>query len=141
MAKETNTARRDAGLFDDRIMGRLKAVKPRLGAAAPRLGHAPGSERDRDRQRVQLQPWRAWYNTARWRRLREKILKRDRFTCQQTGVMLTAKAPAPNSPVVDHIVPHRGDETLFWNEDNLQTVSKSYHDSEKQKAERAQSQG
>lgn len=30
--------------------------------------------------------------------------------------------------VTDHIIPHRGDATLFWGEWNLQTLSKSQHD-------------
>jgi len=34
---------------------------------------------------------------------------------------------APSS-VVDHIRPHRGDQTLFWAEWNLQAISKAAHD-------------
>ena len=30
--------------------------------------------------------------------------------------------------VVDHIVPHRGDARLFWDEDNWQPLCKSCHD-------------
>lgn len=30
--------------------------------------------------------------------------------------------------VTDHIVPHRGDERLFWDEDNLQSLCKPCHD-------------
>ena len=30
--------------------------------------------------------------------------------------------------VVDHIVPHRGDQTLFWDEDNWQSLCKRHHD-------------
>ncbi len=48
-------------------------------------------------------------------------------------MLCIGKYPADDSPVVDHIKPHRGDETLFWDPSNLQTVSKAYHDSEKQK--------
>ena len=40
--------------------------------------------------------------------------------------------------MVDHIRPHRGGERLFFDPLNLQCVSKAYHDSEKQKQERAQ---
>lgn len=73
--------------------------------------------------------------TYRWQKLRQKILNRDGWRCQQTGVLVIGKYPKPNSPVVDHIRPHRGDEALFWDEENLQTVSKEYHDKEKQKLE------
>lgn len=64
------------------------------------------------------------------------MLARDLFTCQRTGVLLVGKYPAPDSPVVDHIRPHRGDETLFWDEGNLMAVSKEFHDREKQAEER-----
>jgi len=117
-------------------MGRLKTLGPRVSALQPRLGYAPGDERARDRQRAATQPWRSWYKTERWRRLRERVLIRDNFTCQQTGVLLVGRHPAPNSPVVDHIIPHRGDPELFWDENNLQTLSKAYHDSRKQAEER-----
>jgi 5-methylcytosine-specific restriction protein A len=30
--------------------------------------------------------------------------------------------------VVDHIIPHRGDEKLFWDRDNWQALCKSCHD-------------
>lgn len=101
-----------------------------------RLGYASGDEAARHRQRDATQPWRAWYKTARWQRLRERVLIRDRYTCQKTGVLLVGRHPAPNSPVVDHIIPHRGDERLFWDENNLHAVSKAYHDSTKQSEER-----
>jgi hypothetical protein len=50
--------------------------------------------------------------------------------------MLSGKHPAPDSPVVDHKVPHRGNPELFWSLANLQSVSKAYHDSVKQSMER-----
>jgi 5-methylcytosine-specific restriction endonuclease McrA len=51
--------------------------------------------------------------------------------------LLTGHAPAPTSPIVDHIIPHRGNLALFWDEENLQAVCKEYHDGEKQRLERA----
>jgi len=30
--------------------------------------------------------------------------------------------------VVDHIIPHRGDEKLFWDRDNWQALCKRCHD-------------
>ncbi|MBZ9985682.1 HNH endonuclease [Mesorhizobium sp. BH1-1-5] len=82
-------------------------------------------------------PWRRWYKTVRWQRLRERILLRDMYTCRKTGVLLIGKHPAPNSPVIHHDKEHRGNELLFWDEDNLMAVSKEWHDSEAQKAEQA----
>ncbi|MDO6592197.1 HNH endonuclease [Loktanella sp. D2R18] len=117
-------------------MVRLSSVGSRLRAARPRLVVAPQSETDRSRSRDRDQSWRAWYKTARWQKLRLVVLKRDGYTCQQTGVLLIGTYPAEDSAVVDHKVPHRGDERLFWNIDNLQSVSKAYHDSTKQSLER-----
>jgi 5-methylcytosine-specific restriction endonuclease McrA len=117
---------------------RLTTLKPRLTALAPRLGSAPGDEKARLRERERNTPNRKWYHSRRWQDLRLEVLKRDDWTCKQTGTICTGKHPAPNSPVVDHIKPHHWDERLFWDINNLQTVTKAYHDSEKQKQERAQ---
>ncbi|WP_426229305.1 HNH endonuclease [Pararhizobium sp. DWP3-4] len=105
---------------------------------APRLGRLAGDEKTRLRERDQNVAWRKWYKTERWRKLRLEVLLRDAYTCQQTGVICMGKYPAPNSPVADHRIKHNGDEQLFWDIKNVQTVSKAYHDSEKQKQERAQ---
>jgi 5-methylcytosine-specific restriction endonuclease McrA len=104
----------------------------------PRLGRAVGDEKARLREREVNTPKRKWYHSERWKKLRLKVLERDSYTCKQTGAICVGKHPAPNSPVVDHIKPHHWDEQLFWDIDNLQTVTKAYHDSEKQKQERAQ---
>ena len=86
---------------------------------------------------ISAQPWRAWYKTARWARLRQAVLVRDAYTCQRSGVLCIGRHPAPNSPVVNHKRPHRGDERLFWSPDNLETVSKAVHDSDIQREEQA----
>lgn len=116
-------------------MGRLSSLPSRLSSPPSRLGGQVGGVANRSKSRDQSQPWRAWYKTARWQRLRLTILERDGYQCQQTGVMLIGTHPEPNSPVVDHIIPHRGSSDLFWDVDNLQAVSKAYHDSEKQAIE------
>lgn len=75
-------------------------------------------------------PWRAWYKTARWQELRLKVFGRDLYTCQMKGCgRVTAH------PVCDHIKPHRGDERLFWDEANLQTLCPTCHDTIKQSEE------
>ena len=89
------------------------------------------------RERDRTVEWRKWYRTERWQKLRREVLRRDAYTCQQTGEMCIGKYPEPNSPVVDHRRPHRGDEKLFFDPDNLQCVSKAFHDGEKQRQERA----
>lgn len=38
--------------------------------------------------------------------------------------------------VADHIKEHKGDPVLFWDEDNLQSLCKRHHDSDKQSFEK-----
>jgi 5-methylcytosine-specific restriction protein A len=78
-------------------------------------------------------PWKPWYRTARWWRLRRKVFLRDLFQCKHCG-----RLEGDTSLLVcDHIKPHRGDEHLFWDEANLQTLCKRCHDVVKQKDEQA----
>lgn len=119
------------------MSARLKAPPPRLATMAPLVPHRDFAERARLKERDQTIDWRGWYKTARWQALREQAMVRDLYMCQQTGIILAGKHPAPNSPVVDHIRPHGGDPDLFWDLDNLQTVSKQWHDSRKQAIEKA----
>lgn len=126
-------------------MSRLSRPPSRLSAPPP--ARAAGGaearevarvvEADRDRMRAAAEPLRHLYWSARWRKLRLRILDRDHWTCQRTGVSLKPGRDRPESAVVDHIEPHRGDERLFWDEDNLEAVSKAYHDSQKQKIEKS----
>ncbi|MGI3169996.1 HNH endonuclease [Pseudooceanicola sp. C21-150M6] len=114
-------------------MGRLKGrgLPNRLGKPTSRLRAAADTS-----GHVRRPAQGNWYKTARWSRLRTAILKRDGWTCQQTGVLLVGKYPAPNSPVIDHRKPHRWDPDLFWDEANLQAVSKEWHDGQKQSLEK-----
>lgn len=129
-------------------MGRLK-VPPRTLSAPPRaIGYANKLEAERARDKLRRKnagnSLRGLYNTKRWRHpdtgVRARILARAGWQCEKTGVLLTGKAPDDNSPIVDHIEPHRGNLVLFWDENNLQAVSKAWHDSEKQRQERAAAQ-
>lgn len=113
---------------------RLAAVPHRHSVAPQRGGHevAPSDERGRSRWRDASEPWRRWYKTARWQRLRWQVLVRDLFTCRRCG-----RVEGDTSQLVaDHRVPHRGDERLFWDEANLQCLCKLCHDSAKQSEER-----
>nr|WP_236854405.1 HNH endonuclease [Brucella pseudogrignonensis] len=40
--------------------------------------------------------------------------------------------------VCDHRIPHKGDVSLFWNPDNLQSLCKPCHDGTKQRMELGQ---
>lgn len=112
-------------------MTKLKTIRPLVSELAPRIGCAPGSEAERHRYRDATQPWRAWYKTARWQKLRWSILLRDLFACQTCK-----RVEADTSKLVcDHVEPHRGDEQKFWS-GPFQTLCKDCHDRVKQSEER-----
>lgn len=60
---------------------------------------------------------------ARWRDARKLFLDKNPLCvqCMQKGELTPAT-------VVDHIIPHRGDQRLFWDENNWQPLCKSCHD-------------
>lgn len=113
-------------------MGKLKRLSPRLASLQPRLAQQSGDRQAFDRKRDE-QPWRAWYKTARWQRLRMWVLRRDLFMCQRPG----CGRIEPNTAllVADHREPHRGDEALFWSADNLWCLCKPCHDGWKARLE------
>ncbi|WP_312072141.1 HNH endonuclease signature motif containing protein [Anaerotignum propionicum] len=60
---------------------------------------------------------------SRWRKARARFLKDHPLCvkCKEEGILVKAT-------VVDHIVPHRGDQRLFWDESNWQPLCKKCHD-------------
>lgn len=71
-------------------------------------------------------PARALYRTTRWRNLRlEKLRANPLCQCDECGAGLKRVTPAT---VVDHRKSHRGDEGLFFDWDNLRSMSKPCHD-------------
>ena len=81
--------------------------------------------------------WRDGKTTAqrgygyRWQQARERYLFEHPLCvyCDRQGRTTEAK-------VVDHIKPHNGDQTLFWDQTNWQSLCKLCHDSIKQREER-----
>lgn len=69
---------------------------------------------------------------AKWQRYREQYLRANPLCgfCSRRGVVAAAT-------VVDHIVPHRGDQKLFWRTSNHQALCTTCHNVEKQRIERA----
>jgi 5-methylcytosine-specific restriction endonuclease McrA len=116
-------------------MGKLKAVGSQLTRLKPTIGMLRPIERTETQERMLFAPWRKWYNTARWRALRLVVFARDLYTCQRPGCSFTSANTS--QLVADHREPHHGDEQLFWDQDNLQTLCKPCHDRWKQRAERA----
>ena len=94
-------------------MGRLRTVGPRLKAAPPRLQSArePASK-----------PGGKWLYGRRWRKARVLFLQANPLCAHCTRQGRTGAATD-----VDHVIPHKGDERLFWDETNWQPLCKAHH--------------
>lgn len=77
------------------------------------------------------QAYQAWYRSKRWAGVRRRQLARHPW-CQCPHCE-GKRIPAQ---VVDHKEPHKGDARAFWNERNLQSMTKQCHDVFKQSQER-----
>ena len=96
---------------------------------------------DDGKRRYRAEAWRNWYGLKVWKDLCRAVDIRDGMQCQKTGVMLTHIANLPHSAIHDHKIPHRGQWDLFIDPNNVQLVSKQWHDKEKQKLERSMPSG
>ena len=61
--------------------------------------------------------------TYKWSKARKSFLEKNPLCvhCQQQGIVKAAE-------VVDHIIPHKGDQKLFWDKTNWQPLCKKCHD-------------
>ena len=101
--------------------------------------HAGCSELTRDgwcpkhkprHQRRVSEDYHAWYTLPVWtRRLRPQQLVREPF-CRVCARVYPVGDPRSRTraTVVDHIVPHRGEWSLFVDPSNLQSLCKHHHD-------------
>ena len=67
---------------------------------------------------------------SQWRKQRVYFLQRNPLC-----VMCQSEGKVTQATVVDHIEPHKGDERLFWDINNWQSLCKRHHDSDKRKME------
>ena len=60
---------------------------------------------------------------SKWQKARRQFLEAHPLCveCQKNGRYMKAT-------VVDHIIPHRGDQKLFWDQSNWQPLCKPCHD-------------
>ena len=84
---------------------------------------------DARRVRRSIQPerresaeWHTLYDSDRWRMMRAAQLLREPFCRECAAVGIRTRANT-----ADHITPHRGDQTLFYNPENLQSLCQSCH--------------
>ena len=109
-------------------MGRLKTLQPRVTNKLPtRLATAPSAD-----------SWRSGKTSTergygyKWQKAREHFL-RQHPVC----VRCQAEGRAELATVVDHRIPHRGDQQLFWDEGNWDALCVHHHSSAKQAEEKA----
>jgi len=91
--------------------------------------------RQRDNRRSeQARLYRRLYQSPRWRKLRAYQLAEHPLCqcahCREGDGRVTV------ATVVDHIKPHNGDEELFFDEGNIQSMAKTCHDKWKQSSDR-----
>jgi 5-methylcytosine-specific restriction protein A len=75
--------------------------------------------------------YRHLYNNRAWRKASKLFLLAHPLCadCAKRGDTTAAR-------VTDHVTPHRGDLTLFWDQTNWQSLCKPCHDIHKQSFER-----
>ena len=115
-------------------MAKLAAITPRLGTikpAIPMLQDQQGKQSRKDTQGRGLYDSRKWRGSKPGTGLRWEVLRDAMFTCA-----MCRRVHGERDLVADHITPHRGDERLFWDRDNLQCLCRECHDSTKQAQER-----
>lgn len=76
------------------------------------------------------------YNSKQWKQLRLQTFLRDEYQCAICGKPVKDWYKHPHAAVCDHITPHKGEASLFYDPSNLQTVGKSCHDGHKQSIEK-----
>lgn len=103
----------------------------------PKTHRPPGfkgntvTKKEYDAKRANV-PWRRWYLLARWKKLRAIVLYEEPYCrrCEAEGIVTP-------SDTVNHITPHEGNATLFWDRGNLEGVCASHHSSDIQREEAA----
>ena len=60
---------------------------------------------------------------GRWQKARGTFLRRSPLCveCEKQGLCVAAT-------IVDHIIPHKGDQDLFWDTSNWQSLCQPHHD-------------
>ncbi|MFT0533945.1 HNH endonuclease signature motif containing protein [Castellaniella hirudinis] len=127
-------------------MARLQTIPSRLGKLPAKRQQAQGN----------LDSWRGGKTSAqrgygyKWQQARAGYLaKHPHCVMCLADLDMTDLPPAdvivecakrgvaePLATIVDHRIPHRGDQALFWDRSNWQGLCKTHHDSTKQRIER-----
>lgn len=87
--------------------------------------------RSHDARRRASKPWRKWYHTTRWRRMRQAQLRRQPYC-----VLCRAQGKTRFATVADHVKPHRGDPELFC-VGELRSLCEEHHNRDSQRKDHA----
>ena len=98
-------------------------VEPGTGGRCAKHKKAERRQHDRDYDKQRGTAHQRGY-TANWRRYARAYLRQHPLCV--CGECATLPVPRP-AQVVDHITPHRGDHTLFWDPDNHQAMATVCH--------------
>lgn len=103
-------------------------AKISLKTLAPRLSATPNKAINIAEP---VQPSHLLPYGEKWKKARDKFLAEHKYCvyCERRGIKTTAT-------VCDHIVPHKGDKSLFWNKDNWQALCNHCHNTIKAEEER-----
>jgi len=108
-------------------MARLHTVPTRLQQVPSRLATV-----NQDSWRAGKQGSTARGYGYRWQQYRLRYLAQHPLC-----VMCEAEGRVEAAVVVDHVVPHEGEQQLFWSASNHQALCKACHDGTKQRQEAA----
>ena len=103
-----------------------KPKKPCKYPGCPELtegNYCKAHQKEIDREYNSSRPYKKLYNSSRWQDLRRYVLNK-----QPLCVECLKNNRITPATVVDHIEPHKGNEDLFYDINNLQSLCKSCHD-------------
>jgi 5-methylcytosine-specific restriction protein A len=108
-------------------MSPMKAMRPCSYPGCPELVKSGKCERHAKQEQRRQDDRRGSANERgynyRWQKVRLAYLNRHPLCaeCERAGKIVPAN-------VVDHIIPHKGNQSLFWNVSNWQPLCKQCHD-------------
>lgn len=84
-----------------------------------------------DKRSEESKEWRGLYKLARWQKGRAWFLRQNPLCvfCGEKGLAVPAT-------VVDHVIPHKGNKELFFDQNNWQALCSPCHDGFKQMLEK-----
>lgn len=111
-------------------------VQKAIEKAAPQRRFTPSTPVSLPHHAEYREKTQGLYNTRGWARLRAAQLRRE----PHCRICASVNQFTP-ATVADHIVPHRGTRSLFFDPANLQSLCKRCHDSVKASHERVDPHG